>query len=249
MRVFIAIALPDPVLEKIREVRNRIKRYGFKIRWVRTGNIHLTLKFLGEVSPDRIGDIGDAMHGAVRRAEPFTLCSKGVGAFPGIKRPRVLWTGSIINRVLKGHAEYIQPLREPLERSGFDTDFMLVDSYGSSKKSQAEMVDWYNTGTIYVCASASEGTPNVALEAAACGCALVTTPVGNMPDLIRPGHNGVIVDRSVEAIYAGILYAHENYLTPSERLTADMRSWDWASAALSIYDAMLPDRVRLPEVG
>ena len=49
------------------------------------------------------------------------------------------------------------------------------------------MAAWYDTGTVYVVASQFEGTPNPALEAASAGCVVVSTPVGNMPELIRDG--------------------------------------------------------------
>ncbi len=93
VRVFIATTLPDPILKRIGVVRDHVKRHGFNIKWVRSGNIHLTLKFLGAVGSDDIDAIGAAMTEAVQPLAPFFLLSRGVGVFPGIKRPRVFWTG------------------------------------------------------------------------------------------------------------------------------------------------------------
>ena len=56
-------------------------------------NIHLTLKFLGEVTPAREGAIREAMAEAVAGVAPFTLRAGGCGAFPGGRNPRVLWVG------------------------------------------------------------------------------------------------------------------------------------------------------------
>lgn len=56
--------------------------------------------------------------------------------------------------------------------------------------SQAQMLEWYQDIDVEVTASNMDGTPNPMLEAAACECALLSTPVGNMPDFIRPGVNG-----------------------------------------------------------
>ena len=65
-------------------------------------------------------------------------------------------------------------------------------------RTAAEMVEFYHSLDVYVCASRSEGTPNPCLEAAACGLPVITTAVGNMPELIRDGHNGFLVERRPE---------------------------------------------------
>lgn len=56
-------------------------------------NIHLTLKFLGEVPPAREGAVREAMAEAASGVSPFTLRAGGCGAFPGERNPRVLWVG------------------------------------------------------------------------------------------------------------------------------------------------------------
>jgi 2'-5' RNA ligase len=60
---------------------------------VKPGNIHLTLKFLGDIKTDDIDTIGSAMKAAAEGCAPFTLTAGGIGFFPGIKRPRVVWVG------------------------------------------------------------------------------------------------------------------------------------------------------------
>ena len=66
---------------------------GLKAKWVRPQNIHLTLKFLGNIDPAAIEDIGRAMAEAAGECAPFTLTVGGIGFFPGIRRPRVVWIG------------------------------------------------------------------------------------------------------------------------------------------------------------
>ena len=58
IRTFIAIDIPENIISKFRELQESLKVYGFKIRWVRSENIHLTLKFLGDVDAVKIGEIG-----------------------------------------------------------------------------------------------------------------------------------------------------------------------------------------------
>ncbi len=67
-------------------------------------------------------------------------------------------------------------------------------------RNRREMLDFYHSLDVYVCASRTEGTPNPCLEAAACGLPVITTRVGNMPELIRDGENGFFVERDVADI-------------------------------------------------
>lgn len=93
IRAFIAIELPEHVIAAIRRVQESLKSHRFKIRWVKPENIHLTLKFLGDIKPEDIDRIGSAMSQAVGGADPIFLSAAGSGAFPGIRRPRVVWIG------------------------------------------------------------------------------------------------------------------------------------------------------------
>lgn len=70
----------------------------------------------------------------------------------------------------------------------------------TNKLSQSEMVDFYNNIHVLVVASETDGTPNPALEAAACGRPIVSVPVGNMPEFIENGINGFLVNRNIDEI-------------------------------------------------
>src|SRR5262249_3208239 len=94
---------------------------------------------------------------------------------PADRRPKVLWIGSEFYRRLKGYDDIMIPLRERLAARDIECELLLVDSHSPQKRTQAQMAEWYNDGTVLVCASQSEGTPNPALEAAACGCTVVST--------------------------------------------------------------------------
>ena len=63
------------------------------MRWVKPQNIHLTLKFLGDIPPEMALPIADCMKRCGNEFNPIELHSKGIGVFPGLRRPRVLWTG------------------------------------------------------------------------------------------------------------------------------------------------------------
>ncbi|UCD89736.1 MAG: RNA 2',3'-cyclic phosphodiesterase [Desulfobacterales bacterium] len=120
IRSFIAIKLPDSIIAAIREIQEDIRANGFKLRWVRPENIHLTLKFLGDITEGGIENVTTAIYNSVKPYAPLSLCAKGIGVFPGIKRPRVVWIGvagqieSLIG--LQGRLE------EALELLGFEKE-------------------------------------------------------------------------------------------------------------------------------
>ena len=91
--------------------------HGFRIRWIRPDNIHLTLKFLGDIETASINEIRGVMDESVRGQAPISLKAKGIGVFPGIKRPRVIWTGvsGQVNQLLECQKRFA----ENLDRIGF----------------------------------------------------------------------------------------------------------------------------------
>ncbi len=93
IRSFIAFELPEAVIALLGKVQQELKSLRLKVRWVRPENIHLTLKFLGNINPGDIENIGGAMSDAAGDCAPFTLTVGGIGFFPGIKRPRIIWVG------------------------------------------------------------------------------------------------------------------------------------------------------------
>jgi 2'-5' RNA ligase len=117
IRAFIAFELPERITSLIRGVQESIKGYKFKIKWVQPKNIHLTLKFLGNIPPSDTEKIGDAIIESVRKFKPISLSVKGIGVFPDLKRPRVLWVG--ITGGKNSLTGLHQALEENLESIGF----------------------------------------------------------------------------------------------------------------------------------
>jgi len=91
MRVFIAIELPEAIRGELAALEADLQAAGDSVRWVAPESIHLTLKFVGEVSDARMQDIDDAMKGISWK--PFRVDVRGIGFFPGPRSPRVLWVG------------------------------------------------------------------------------------------------------------------------------------------------------------
>jgi 2'-5' RNA ligase len=93
LRAFIAIPLPQRIIELAADLQSRLKSGGLKLRWVRLQGMHLTLKFLGDIPESQIDDLNSAMQRSGRGFGVINLAVQGLGVFPGIRRPRVLWIG------------------------------------------------------------------------------------------------------------------------------------------------------------
>ena len=94
-RTFIAIELPHALRAKLIEhvVRLRRELPDARATWSREHNLHLTLKFLGNVSVSEIPKLSEAVERAVNGVRPFELTVAGCGLFPPKGRPNVLWIG------------------------------------------------------------------------------------------------------------------------------------------------------------
>ena len=93
IRAFIAVNLAAATIANIASAIERLKPRISGIRWVAPNNFHLTLKFLGAIDESKIEPIGVAIGDALRPFPPCTINAKGLGVFPSLKRPRVLWVG------------------------------------------------------------------------------------------------------------------------------------------------------------
>ena len=93
IRSFLAIELPPAITEGIERVQGDLKQSHADVRWVDPSRIHLTLKFFGNIEEVACDEIMDAVGKAALGVMPFTLAVKGLGAFPSIRNPRVIWLG------------------------------------------------------------------------------------------------------------------------------------------------------------
>jgi len=94
IRSFLAVDPPQEIIDAIGMIQDRLRKniHG-DIRWVRPQGIHLTLKFFGTISESDVANISRVVENTTSTIAPFTLGIKRVGAFPDVKRPRVLWLG------------------------------------------------------------------------------------------------------------------------------------------------------------
>ena len=108
-RVFIAVDLPESVKSFLSEAQEALKVHGFRVKWVRPQNIHLTLRFLGDTATADIDKIAEAMTLAAGTCPVVSLAARGIGVFPNIRRTRVIWAG------LKGQLEILADFQQTLD--------------------------------------------------------------------------------------------------------------------------------------
>lgn len=97
LRAFIAIAIPPEIKQAISNHTSSLrKESGRAVRWVDVNNIHLTLKFLGEVSVATLDLLTQTLRAECAQTAPFTVSIEGLGCFPNLRHPRVLWIGLVV---------------------------------------------------------------------------------------------------------------------------------------------------------
>jgi len=91
MRLFAAIPVPEPARHVLLDVLARLAATGWPVRWVGEGNLHLTIKFYGEVPEHVVPQVSARLTEAVRGTPVLPLHLYSVDAFPALRRPRVIW--------------------------------------------------------------------------------------------------------------------------------------------------------------
>jgi 2'-5' RNA ligase len=124
IRSFVAIELSDQAREALAELQGNLKAQvpPKAVRWTRPESIHLTLQFLGDVAPDKVEAIAEALREVGAGQAPFTFQLKELGVFPNAGRPRVMWVGvaepsGALVALQKGVTQALEPLGfEPEKR-------------------------------------------------------------------------------------------------------------------------------------
>jgi 2'-5' RNA ligase len=119
-RTFISIELGDETRQRAAELQEELRAAGARLRWVRPHNLHFTLRFLGEIPAAQVARAIVATRDAVRLAVPFDITVAGLGAFPSLERPQVIWVGTPEgSQALEGLA---QGVNQALARERFPSD-------------------------------------------------------------------------------------------------------------------------------
>ncbi len=111
VRLFWAVSLPVEIKRKLAGIQSLLRVVPADVKWVEQQNLHLTVKFMGNVNVEDVFTIIKAVQNAVQGTGVFTLRLGGTGFFPGTKRPRVLWVG------VNGEVDKLVHLHDMVEAS------------------------------------------------------------------------------------------------------------------------------------
>lgn len=93
LRLFVAIPLEEEVRTALHAAAAPLRDAAPGLRWTPAGRLHLTVKFLGDTPQDRVGPLEGALRDVARAHAAVPLVIRGAGAFPTLRRPRVVWAG------------------------------------------------------------------------------------------------------------------------------------------------------------
>jgi RNA 2',3'-cyclic 3'-phosphodiesterase len=116
MRLFIAVPLPPLALEEAAHLLREMRALDWPVRWVRDDGLHISLKFFGEVTSDRLDPIEEMVQFATKGMRSMQLVPQGGGAFPSRQHPRVL-------RLELSSGPDLELLQDRLERGGEQIGF------------------------------------------------------------------------------------------------------------------------------
>ncbi len=103
IRTFIAVEISSSVRQVASSLIEECRSMGVDAKWVAVDQMHITLQFLGNVREKDLHIVCRSLTHAVRPVAPFDVICRGIGAFPHLDRPRVIWLG-----VEQGHAEFVE---------------------------------------------------------------------------------------------------------------------------------------------
>lgn len=92
-RCFLAVDVGEEIRREMARAKRRLERAGGDVRWTRPEGVHATLKFLGDVEPTRVPSVVAAARAVSDSRRAFSLRACGIGGFPTLEHPRVLWVG------------------------------------------------------------------------------------------------------------------------------------------------------------
>ena len=131
LRVFIALVIPPAAKEALAQTIGQLREsLPTGVRWVDPNDIHLTLKFLGNISPALVAPVLEGMTRSSQDFPTIGLGLEGLGAFPNSRQPRVLWAGAdgdmnSLSQLQERVEREISPLGFPSERRGFNPHLTL----------------------------------------------------------------------------------------------------------------------------
>ena len=94
LRTFIALPLPSELKEQMARVQSELRNADADVKWDSRDKFHITLKFLGDTDSSLLPELSEALRKSIGEFRSFDLAYEGVGGFPNVSRPKVIWIGT-----------------------------------------------------------------------------------------------------------------------------------------------------------
>jgi 2'-5' RNA ligase len=120
MRSFIAIELSPEIKDSLAQIQSHLKYSGADAKWTSKEDIHLTMKFLGEIDGKKLEQVKRILDEIGKLSKPFEIRIKDIGAFPTIDFPRVIWVG--LDKGAEESAILAGRIDEALSKIGFEKE-------------------------------------------------------------------------------------------------------------------------------
>ncbi len=150
IRTFVAIEIGEETRDKLSVFLTQIKKTNADVKWVAPENIHLTLKFIGNIEENVLPALNKIINDVVSHAKPFNIVVENIGAFPTLKRPRVIFV------CVQDKGNSLLKIQEKLDR-GVEELGIMRDSRKfvghitlgriRSRKNMPELISALNSGT------------------------------------------------------------------------------------------------------
>jgi len=121
IRAFIAVDIPGEIKKDIDRLIAGFRDDTSGIRWVKAANLHLTLRFLGDIPQESIANLAESTRDNLKGFGPFDTALSGMGGFPNLKKPRVIWIGT------GEGTEKLEELADKVEKSCIESGFGKAD--------------------------------------------------------------------------------------------------------------------------
>ena len=119
IRAFISLEVTKTIKEEIAKLQEKLRRSGADVKWIAPSSMHITLKFLGRVPSVLVPAIVESLEPVIRRGHRLQMSIEGLGVFPNLKNPRIVWIG------LEGDKGLIQlqaGVEDAVSRLGFASE-------------------------------------------------------------------------------------------------------------------------------
>lgn len=119
MRAFIAVYPPLEIRENLLQKAQDLLP-GNEFRWAKPANVHLTLKFLGDIGEESLTGLQESLDAVCKRHEQFEVVPRGIGAFPSPRKARIVWAG--VDKGADALRTLVEDLEGPLSVLGFERE-------------------------------------------------------------------------------------------------------------------------------